>query len=613
MFLKNITGILLLVFLSAGLASAASGDLDRRFHGGLLQYDNSGGKEYGSAVAVQAGGKVIVAGKVGTDALVLRFNPDGTLDTTFNRTGYAVYSNSGKTSSAEAVAIQADGKIVVAGHCGSDVLLLRYKQDGTLDQTFSADGVGLFTVKSESTEQASAVAIQADGKIVVSGRTRSGEIWDVLLMRISNSGNIDSTFGGSGFVTYSGQSGGDDQANAVALQADGKIVTSGTTSNGSNEDILLLRYNPDGSPDVSFGVAGVVVFDRISEHGEGLALQADGKLIVSGYISSNTTNNDVLLVRFNDDGILDVSFGEAGVVTYNGPLDSDEYSYSVAMQSDGKIVVTGKIEGRAVYELLLLRFDADGSLDRSFGKKGRVVISGLEVVGEKMGIFVQSDGKIVVAGTSHNGSDEDILVGRFIGERVTISSPAAGDALRAGAGYLVEWAAPPAAVEFKLFFSEDDGLTWNRIPGDLSGRFYVWNFPAPRGNLSRCRLKIIGFDMWGNRIGASISDRFSIEVVRLLSPNGGEGLRSGDLHEIRWETYETIRPAVGVVLFYTMNGGRTWKEIGQTVSSGSFLWEVPALAAEKKACRLKIKLIDEHERGVGVDKSDAVFTMSPGP
>jgi uncharacterized delta-60 repeat protein len=230
---------------------------------------------------------------------------------------------------------------------------LRYNPDGSLDSDFGTGGVA--TYDSRSWDGGHAVALQADGKIIVAGYTTYAR-GKFLVLRYNPDGSLDSDFGTGGVATYYG--GNWAYGRAVALQADGKIVVAGFTK-GTMYDVLVLRYNPDGSLDSDFGAGGGATYDSGSwEMGSAVSLQADGKIVVAGEIR-NVANLDVLVLRYNPDGSVDSDFGADGIATYDGGnLDS---GYAVALQTDGKIVAAGFTHNGRNYDVLVLRFIGGGN------------------------------------------------------------------------------------------------------------------------------------------------------------------------------------------------------------------------------------------------------------
>ena len=387
--------------------SPAEGDLDPSFGLTGIVFTDFGTNEQATAVAVQQDGKILGIGQIQNlmDFGLARYNQDGALDPTFGTGGRVVSDFGTDNDRATAVAIQADGKIVVAGNNGFDVLLVRYEQDGTLDQTFAG---GAVTAGLAGDYRAEGLALQRDGNIVVAGSFApegATSYSDLLVMRFLSDGTLDPTFGSGGLVMSAGVG-----ARAVAVQTDGKIVAVGgqqTTFEGCAPDdpcdvaFALVRYNPDGSLDTSFGVGGKVTTGRPGETNEagGMVVQPDGKIVVIGGRDTRPLAfSDFLVVRYNSDGTLDSSFGAGGeVVTDFGAHD---FARAVALQSDGKIVAAGA--GRlddplAAVDIAVARYHPNGTLDPSFGFGGKVLVHVGNTDGAQA-LALQPDGKIVIAG-----------------------------------------------------------------------------------------------------------------------------------------------------------------------------------------------------------------------
>lgn len=243
---------------------------------------------------------------------------------------------------AYAIAIQNDGKIVLAGtySIGSDYDfgLYRYNTNGVLDSTFGTNG--LVTTSLGSAEDiAYSVAIQNDGKILAAGRTKIGLVKNFALVRYNVDGSLDATFGTSGIVTTAIGT-GDNVGNSVVIQNDGNILLAGYCTTNSQKDFALARYESDGNLDLNFGAGGKVItgFSNFTnDYGTSVALQSDGKIIVAGFTETGIFN--FALARYNNNGSLDITFGTNGKVTTE--FGNEEYGLSVAIQSDGKIVLVG--------------------------------------------------------------------------------------------------------------------------------------------------------------------------------------------------------------------------------------------------------------------------------
>jgi uncharacterized delta-60 repeat protein len=393
-------------------AQASDADLDPSFGavgGGRVLSNLNGTSDIAWAAALQTDGKIVAVGSTnfGVDFAVVRYNTDGSLDSSFGSGGVVVTDFSGGGDSASAVAIQTDGKIVVAGvatGASSDFGLARYDTDGSLDPTFGSGGK-VTTDFAGGLDLANAVAIQADGKIVAAGLTQSATTGgDFALARYNSDGTLDTTFGIGGKVTtdFGGPA---DSASAVAIQADGKIVAAGRTYENSNYDFALVRYNADGSLDPSFGTGGKVTTDFAAgtDFASDLAIQPDGKILAAGWATPAGSFSAFGLVRYNTDGSLDLTFGSGGKVTAS-PTAYPASVRAVAIESNGKIVAAGQAENSLFStDFALIRFNADGSVDTTFGG-GSLVTDFRGANDAASGLVVRGDGRIVAVGSSDDSA-----------------------------------------------------------------------------------------------------------------------------------------------------------------------------------------------------------------
>ncbi|MFH1114214.1 MAG: cadherin-like domain-containing protein, partial [Pseudomonadota bacterium] len=346
------------------------------------------------------------------DAPIVSLNSGAcTLDATFSSDGLAGYDYEVRDNVIRATAIDAEGRVVVAGYVTESSTSLyrwavaRYTADGILDTSFDADGVAVITSMS-TYWGAESVAIQADGKIVAAGY---GPGNNFAVVRFNTDGTLDTAGfgGGDGIVTNDTAILQNTYAPdcSVAIQADGKILIAGTTT---YSDFCLVRLNSDGTPDTTFGGDGkVTTLVGSQDQGRSIAIQSDGKIVVAGTAYVTGTANDFALVRYNVDGSLDDggvddltpgdSFGTGGKVTTPFSGVSADHAYAVAIQSDGKIVAAGSSAGN----FAIARYNVDGSPDGTFSTDGihtTDVGSGNDV-GESM--VIQPDGKIVVVGQNN--------------------------------------------------------------------------------------------------------------------------------------------------------------------------------------------------------------------
>ena len=399
------------------VALAAAGDLDPTFGTGGKVTTDFGGDDAAFAVALQNDGKVVVAGFAilpGSEwrFAVGRYDANGALDSTFGAGG-KVTTDLGGANLAHSVAIQSDGKIVAAGDSAGGFALARYTINGSLDSTFGSGGK--VTTPFGFTAAGRSVAIQSDGKIVVAGLVGISAI-DVAVARYDVDGSLDSTFGTGGKVTT--DFGANDIGDSVAIQNDGKIVVAGYTTSGLADsgtgDFIVARYETDGSLDTTFGTGGKVTTDfGGGEEARSVSIQSNGRIVVAGNsdAAGGGTGSDFALARYNTDGSLDTTFGTGGKVTTD--FAGAETGYEVAAQSDGRIAMAGHTSSPAGSDFAVARYNSDGSLDTTFGTGGKVTTDFGDVE-PGLALVVQSDRKIIVAGLTEGGGDRDFAAARYI-------------------------------------------------------------------------------------------------------------------------------------------------------------------------------------------------------
>ena len=373
----------------------------------------------GTCLAVQPDGRIVAAGDgtflpLGARSFVVaRFNPDGSLDSTFNSTGMVQTSFGTKDSKATGLALQSDGKIVVAGYYlqgpgNQDFALARYNRDGSLDATFGTSG--LVTTDFGGSEVATGLAVQSDGKIVVVGSNGSGASGQIVLARYNGDGTLDSTFGTGGQLMVSNPTTGNASGNAITLQRDGKILVAGSMVASNITNFALVRLLPNGTLDSTFNSTGIVktAFTQIGAMARSLVLQGDGKIVAGG--TAYVLGTQVFaLTRYNPDGSLDPTFGTAGKVS-STLSPSGSVCNGLTLQADGKLVATGySIDGSGNRNLAVVRYLGDGSLDPGFNGTG---IDTTVALTQGNAVATQRDGSILVAGTSTPGIT-DLAVLRF--------------------------------------------------------------------------------------------------------------------------------------------------------------------------------------------------------
>lgn len=407
---RTLNASVLLLTLSMGTSFAQDGSLDPLFGtSGKVVTPIGGIADEGRCTAIQADGKILVAGYTnnGTDIdfAILRYNTDGSLDMSFDGDGIVTTDFGGYDNEIYAMAIQDDGKIVVAGatYNGSnmDFALARYKTDGTPDSTFDADGK-LKTDVSGSTDFAYGLIIQPDQKIIACGSSYNGTSDDFSMVRYNSDGSPDASFDSDGIVMLDFAN-SMETAQAIALQADGKIVLAGWTGSYPTGDYAIARFETDGALDNTFDTDGKLVLDISSTNDEGktVLIQDDGKIVIAGSSGLMFQPPFLSVVRLNPSGTLDNTFNSTGKATFDLFTSTAESASSLAQQSDGKLVIGGTKSTGGSGDFLLLRLLNNGSLDNSFDSDGYVTtdFSGDDDVAK--GMVIQQDQYIVLAGVSN--------------------------------------------------------------------------------------------------------------------------------------------------------------------------------------------------------------------
>ena len=368
-------------------------------------------------VVVQQDGKIVAAGfatnGVNWDIALVRYNGDGTLDDTFGTGGIVTTDIDGNNDHGGALVITNDQKIVVAGSSLADppfygaVTLARYDGNGALDSTFGSDGVELLYIDA-SVIQVTDVALQADGKILVAGNTDSDHAF---LLRCDANGDPDLSFAQpSGWAT----AGVVDATlfSAIAVQPDGKLLAAGTLNEEPGE-VLVVRFQTDGTLDPTFGDGGLAYTyaGGVAAGANAVAVQSDGRIIVGGWFSPTSGDADWLLLRYLPDGSLDPDFDGDGMVSTTFDAD-DAVCHALTLQQDGAILLAGQVE----YEpgdIGVARYLVDGTPDPTFGNEGLVATDLGTFYEGGRGIVLQSDGKILVCGWAATNGVVSMMVARY--------------------------------------------------------------------------------------------------------------------------------------------------------------------------------------------------------
>lgn len=415
-----ILSIVLYLYTAAG----AQPELDISFNGsGKVVTDFGHGQDVIFDVMAQADGRIIAVGTKsrgfpGSCFALTRYNPNSSIDTTFGDNGlvFTDFDANAPTEGALAAAIQPDGKVVAAGFISllnpgpGFFALARYNTDGSLDTTFGSGGKVLTAVVQHINE-ARAIAIGPDGKIVVAGYYFGGnQNFQALLVRYNPDGSLDSSFGSGGTVTdFRGfSSGSANLAETVAIQPDGKIVIAGhyTSPDGGSTVATMARFNANGTYDTSFGTSGRLEIPVASGSAQfnDIEVLPDGRIVAVGRSAPN-----FFVVRFNSNGSSDTTFDGDGMVT-TSMGGSSALATTVLVRPNGKIFVSGIATGRGFGAA---SYNSDGSLDTSFSGNGRLTFDFGNTASQAFGMAFDGLGRILIAGTSKDTQLGDFALARL--------------------------------------------------------------------------------------------------------------------------------------------------------------------------------------------------------
>jgi uncharacterized delta-60 repeat protein len=396
------------VLLAAGILDPAFGPAHV---GTVAQSLNGTTRDYASAVAVQPDGKIVAAGTIGTRSgrrsgiAVARYRPDGSPDPTFgpDHDGHIVIENGAGGSPEEtAIAIAPDGRIVVSQNLGRQLFLARLTTDGSPDPTFGTNGL---TVFDKTYLALGDVAVRPDGRILIGGSTLDPNTGkpDFYFAQFNPDGTPDATFGPAGDGTFEPTGKYENLIQRLELLPDGRVIAAG----GIRGNLAVTRLTPDGRIDKTFGRRGFAAadFGTREEFASGLAVtNADG-IVLGG-----TVGGDLALAAFTADGATDASFGTAGKIRHDLGSTADQLN-DLLVQPGGRLVAVGQKMVRDVGQLAFAAagFTPDGKIDRSFGTNGQAIVSFTDQGERVLAAAMQPDGRILLTGpnTSLNASSPE--------------------------------------------------------------------------------------------------------------------------------------------------------------------------------------------------------------
>jgi len=409
--------VLILFIFSGISSVSQPGSLDLSFgNDGIVVSPITEYNEDVYATKVQADGKIVLAGyqeiNNSKDMMVARYNNDGSPDLSFGNNGVVLIDFGTDSDAAWCMELQDDGKIVVAGYIYEqlttvdDYAMARLNTDGSLDDSFGNGGLVTTDIDGYY-DNAYDIAIQDDGKIILAGEAYIIDRRHTCLVRYNSDGSLDNSFGNAGVVIKTiGQV--RDRARAVRIQSDGKIVAAGFFDDGAEDIVFVAQFNSDGTSDNSFGNSGVATLSIGSEGSKAfcMCMQPDDKSIIAGVMYKADQTMDALFVRHNTDGTLDNTFGNGSGI-YLHAFNSSDVVNDIILQEDGKILAA---TGSFSYELV--RLMPDGSKDYDFGTDG-VVNTLIGERGNASSLCLDDNEKVVVGGRSDDGTTYNFSLARY--------------------------------------------------------------------------------------------------------------------------------------------------------------------------------------------------------
>lgn len=430
-FYKNLVkSIMKKIFISLMLATcsmvvyAQSGSLDNTFNGnGIVTGNYTSGNNSADAMVIQPDGKIIVAGGTGTATNikvgVSRHNADGTLDTTFATGGKMDFSSGWVKSFILDIKLQQDGKIVMGGYrwnnSTGDFIMVRLNPNGSFDTTFGTNGIAI--IDGGQTEVAESFDIDSNGDYIISGYVED----DFAMAKVKSNGTIDTNFGNSGwvitpfsdFATYS--------FDTLISKIDGRIFLAGMLINGyeNKYEYAIAAYRPNGTLDTSFGDEGKLNFHVgiDNDFGKQILQLDNGQILFAGHswYATSPLRYEVAVVRLNANGSFDNTYGTNGIFKTRLVQNGTSYLTGIVLQKDEKLVLTASANEGNDYNFGLARVNPNGTLDTTFGQGGKVFTHiPTSTYGESYNVGLQPDGKIIVSGdTELPGSPIQYFIARF--------------------------------------------------------------------------------------------------------------------------------------------------------------------------------------------------------
>ena len=420
---KPIQLLLLWIYLSFGVLNSQNGVLDPTFGtNGLVNYTNNEDPEVFNTILVVDNNKFLAAGTADYNATLVRFNQDGSIDTSFGVNGVLELDFGGTREDIEDMTKQPDGKILIAAESKNsnddyDFVIARLNQDGSYDTTFGINGISVITFGSSTDERPNKIIVTPDDKIIIVGNAEGGIIWKTAIARLNSDGSLDTSFSADGLFTLS-ITNRSDYLIGVDITFDGKIIAAGGAvfDSGSNQGrYAIVRYLNNGDLDPTFGTNGVVtlnIFDG-SCIARSIISLPDGKSLVAGHASGNGTQRSFSIIRLDINGNIDSTFGDNGVVSTVFPTDQSQI-FKMKLDDNNNIIVVGDVNtDTAAANFAAAKYSINGEIDSTFGTNGTI---STDFFGshDSARDFIITQNKITVVGYAmENYPDEDFAIARY--------------------------------------------------------------------------------------------------------------------------------------------------------------------------------------------------------
>ena len=421
------------------LPNAPAGELDPTFNQvGYVTHDNAAGgsgpvNDVAPGLAVLPSGDIVASGfSLGpggyNNAVLYNYTEAGQLNTAFGGGDGIFVFDPGAHAEGLNLTVDDQGRFVVPGvfftGTDNDMAVIRVDSNGTLDTSFSGDGLFNHDGLGGGNDTANSAVIDGSGNIVICGRSSDGAENHAVIWRLDSSGFLDTTFGGTGWVTFDVSPTFDEEAVGCLIDDSGRIVASGNVDNGTDDDAAVWRFNSDGSLDTSFGGVGYVTFHDIAggaadDNANFSSLDPSGRILTAGF-SSNGTDFDGFVLRLESDGSPDSTFGSGGFAVFDFGNNSFDRMFIPRVDFWGNIVVAGFVSGPVGVniDMAVWRYLADGSLDPSFAN-GAGFLTHHNAAGGNgadlaLNLAFDAQGRIVLSGYSTNSvPDLDATIWRI--------------------------------------------------------------------------------------------------------------------------------------------------------------------------------------------------------